>query len=229
MIRKFHLAKLLRQRDFEAIRADFACYPVLNPLLRPLESFDKLRTSGVDESAPSLRSGELRRAGRGACAPKPWRRSKLVEPFQRIHQLHQSSIEMFLSKIGVESDQVTLWGSGNVFREFLYVDDLANALIFLMQNYDYKDIGEIINIGVGQDLKIGELALKIKDLVEFEGQVKFDHDKPDGTPRKLLDVSKIFSLGWRPVVDLETGIKKSYQWYLDSTQAKPKPRIDAPL
>lgn len=108
---------------------------------------------------------------------------------------------------------VTLWGSGNVFREFLYVDDLAQAVIFLMQSYDYKDIGEIINIGVGNDLTIRELAKLIKHVVGFAGNINFDHTKPDGTPRKLLDISRITKLGWKPQIDLETGIRTVYEWY----------------
>lgn len=106
---------------------------------------------------------------------------------------------------------VSIWGSGEVYREFLYVDDLADACVYLMKNYDYKDIGEFINIGTGEDIKIKDLALMIKDIVGFKGEVQHDLSKPDGTPRKLLDVSRIRSLGWRAKIDLADGIKSVYE------------------
>lgn len=105
---------------------------------------------------------------------------------------------------------VTLWGTGNPKREFLHVDDLANACIFVMNNYDEP---EILNIGTGEDLSIKELAEETKGVVGYEGQIIWDTDKPDGTPRKLLDVSKINRLGWRAQTKLEDGIKKVYLQY----------------
>ena len=106
---------------------------------------------------------------------------------------------------------VALWGSGQVKREFLYVDDLADALIFLMNNYDEK---EIINIGTGIDLTIFELANIIKDITGFKGEIDWDTSKPDGTPRKLLDISKLEDSGWKAKIDLETGIKNTYEWFI---------------
>lgn len=108
---------------------------------------------------------------------------------------------------------VEIWGSGEPYREFLYVDDLADANVFLMHNYDYKDIGEFINIGTGEDIKIKDLAIMIKKIVGFEGEIRHDLSKPDGTPRKLLDISRIKALGWKPQIDLEKGIKKAYERY----------------
>lgn len=108
---------------------------------------------------------------------------------------------------------VTLWGSGQVKREFLYVDDLADALIFLMNNYDEK---EIINIGTGIDLTIFELANIIKDITGFKGEIDWDTSKPDGTPRKLLDISKLEDSGWKAKIDLETGIKNTYEWFINN-------------
>jgi GDP-L-fucose synthase len=105
---------------------------------------------------------------------------------------------------------VPLWGTGAPRREFLYVDDLADACVFLMRRYDS---GEIINIGVGKDLTIGELARLVAETVGFEGSISFDSSKPDGTPQKLLDVSKMSSLGWRCQVDLRRGIRMTYDWY----------------
>jgi GDP-L-fucose synthase len=109
---------------------------------------------------------------------------------------------------------VVLWGTGEPYREFLYVDDLADACVFLMQKYDYKDIGEFINIGTGEDLKIKDLAVMIKGVVGFKGEIQHDTSKPDGTPKKLLDVSRMKKLGWQHKVTLEEGLKNSYSWYM---------------
>lgn len=106
--------------------------------------------------------------------------------------------------------EVVLWGTGNPKREFLHVDDLANACIFLMNNYDNSDI---INIGTGEDLSILELANIVKECVGYNGEIIWDSSKPDGTPRKLLDVSKIQVLGWKHSIDLREGIKRTYDWY----------------
>jgi GDP-L-fucose synthase len=105
---------------------------------------------------------------------------------------------------------VTIWGTGLPKREFLHVDDLADACVFLMHHYDDSDI---INIGYGDDISIAELALLIKNAVGYAGQIEYDTDKPDGTPRKLLDSGKLRSLGWKPILSLEEGIKKTYEWY----------------
>jgi GDP-L-fucose synthase len=109
---------------------------------------------------------------------------------------------------------VEVWGTGKPKREFLYVDDLADASVFLMKNYNHSDIGSFVNIGTGTDVEIGELAAMIKQIVGFRGDVVFNTDKPDGTPRKWLDVTKIERLGWRASTTLSIGIQKTYEWYL---------------
>ena len=113
-------------------------------------------------------------------------------------------------------DSVTIWGSGNPKREFLHVDDLADACIFLInKNLDkhfYKD-KPLLNIGTGKDLNILELAQLIKKITKFNGKIIFDRSKPDGTPRKLLDVSKMNTLGWNADITLEDGLESVYQWY----------------
>ena len=106
---------------------------------------------------------------------------------------------------------VEVWGTGTPRREFLYVDDLADACLYLMNSYDGDDI---VNVGVGQDLSIRELAEMVGEIVGFKGDFRFDHTKPDGTPLKLLDVSKLTGLGWQAQTPLEEGLKKTYQWYL---------------
>jgi len=111
------------------------------------------------------------------------------------------------------SKEVVMWGTGKPKREFLHVDDLADACVHLMDNYDDP---EIVNIGTGEDVEIAELARMIRDVVRFKGEIKNDLEKPDGTPRKLLDVSKLHSLGWKHKVELQEGIEKTYQWFLEN-------------
>ncbi len=107
---------------------------------------------------------------------------------------------------------VTVWGTGTPLREFLHVDDCAAACLFLMQNYDGE---EIVNIGVGEDLSIAELAELISRVVGFTGKIVYDPGKPDGTPRKLVDVSRINGLGWRAAIPLEAGVRTTYEWFLE--------------
>jgi GDP-L-fucose synthase len=113
------------------------------------------------------------------------------------------------------SPSVTLWGTGTPLREFLHTDDLANACAYLLENYDDD---APINIGWGQDISIAELGLMIAQIVGFEGQIQWDSSKPDGTPRKLLDTTKINSLGWEPSISLRDGIESTYRWYLSQDQ-----------
>lgn len=110
---------------------------------------------------------------------------------------------------------VEIWGTGTPKREFLYSDDLADACLFLMQHYNDD---EIVNIGVGKDVTIRELAETIKDVVGFEGELTFDTSKPDGTPRKLVDTSKINGLGWSAKIELRDGVQRAYDWYLENME-----------
>jgi GDP-L-fucose synthase len=164
LIRKFHLAKLLRNKDFDKIRKDIKRYPI---------------GFGLD---------------------------------QKVNLEGEDSMREILKQVGVTEDYVEIWGSGEVYRELLYVGDLADACIFLMEKYDYKDIGEIINIGTGEDIKIKDLALLIKNIVGFEGEIKWNLSKPDGTPRKLLDVSKIKGLGWEAKGNFDSLIKMMLEY-----------------
>jgi GDP-L-fucose synthase len=108
------------------------------------------------------------------------------------------------------AEEVTIWGTGTPRREFLYVEDLADACLFLMEHYDEA---AIINVGVGQDLSIAELAHVVAWVVGFQGHLTFDHSYPDGTPRKLLDISRLTQMGWRAQTSLETGLKETYAWF----------------
>ena len=129
--------------------------------------------------------------------------------------------ESYLSQYGVTADRVEIWGTGKAMREFLYVDDLANACVFLMENVDFNDLSQQqtpvknthINIGTGEDVSIYDLASCIKEVTKFRGEIYFNSSKPDGTMRKLLDVSRLHQLGWRHKITLEAGIRQVYAAY----------------
>ena len=125
-----------------------------------------------------------------------------------IRKFHDAKVE--------GKDKVVLWGTGTPRREFLYVDDLADACLDLMQDYDARDIGEFVNIGTGEDITIKQLAELISSIVGFKGDIVWDRDKPDGTPQKLLDVSRINKMGWKARTGLKQGIIQTYDWYKES-------------
>ena len=122
-----------------------------------------------------------------------------------IRKFHEAKIN--------RAPSVTVWGTGKPLREFLHVDDCAAACLFLMQHYDGE---EIVNIGVGEDLSIAELAELVSKVVGFTGKIVYDSGKPDGTPRKLVDVTRINGLGWRAGIPLEAGIRTTYEWFLEN-------------
>jgi GDP-L-fucose synthase len=116
------------------------------------------------------------------------------------------------AKMGGAGEMI-VWGTGEPRREFLHVDDLAAAVLFLLEKYDSP---EIINVGCGEEVSIRELAELICDVVGFRGELKWDRSKPDGTPRKLLDISRIKKLGWQPIISLRNGVARLYEWFLDN-------------
>ena len=118
-----------------------------------------------------------------------------------------------------DSKEIVLWGSGNPRREFIYSEDVADASIFAMENADCFE-NRHYNIGTGIDYSIKELANNIKSIVGYDGKISWDTNKPDGTPRKLLDSSRFFNLGWKPSVSLETGLRLTYKWYLKNIEIK---------
>ncbi len=172
LLRKFHLAKLLEQRDFEGIKKDLISHP----------------------------------AGFGLSLPE----NAAVQDILSI--LHKIGISQHteLNTQNIMPVTVHLWGTGSPYREFMHVDDLASACIFLMDKYDFAEIGEFVNIGTGVDMHIKDLANLVKKIVGFKGEIVWDTTKPDGTPRKLLDVSRIKALGWKPEIGLEEGIRMVY-------------------
>jgi GDP-L-fucose synthase len=199
MIRKMHLGKCLENRDWESLRKDLKRYPIegLNDKSSESEIIEKLRKFGIHLSINHTPPGN----------------------FQQV--------------------TITLWGTGTPYREFLFVDDLAEACVFVMNNVDFIDLRDLhpepsainpvqfvsspqnasdiknthINIGSGNDITIKDLALLIKKTVGFKGRLRWDDSRPDGTFRKLLDVSRINMYGWRYRIDLETGVNMIYNQY----------------
>lgn len=184
LIRKIHLSKCLENNDWPAIRRDLKKYPV----------------NGINES---------------------YSESEILErlAFFGVRKLSGNLETGILNSV-----TLTLWGSGSPYREFLYVDDMVEACIFLMNNVDFSNLisdkhtitdikNTQINIGTGQDLTIAELAGLIKGVVGFRGKIEWDYSKPDGTPRKLLDPTKIKNLGWKEKINLKEGIEEVYRNY----------------
>ena len=165
IMRRFHLAKLLANGNFEAIKKDLKRYKLGNNLD---DSFD---------------------------------------------YNNKEEVEKILNKLGAFKDHVVLWGDGSVFREMMSSDDLADASFYLMENKDADEIGELVNVTDGTDIQLKELFVMVKDIVGFEGEITYDKSKPNGTPRKLMDATKIKALGWSPKIDLKQGISDTYNWY----------------
>ncbi len=165
LLRRFHLAKLLKKGDFEAIKTDLKKYKL---------------GWGLDES---------------------------------VNLEDKASIVNTLSQIGAYPDKVVVWGDGSPYRELMNSEDLADACFYLMQNKEYRDIGELINITNGIDIQLKDLVEMVKGIVGFEGELIWDKTKPNGTPRKLMDATKIKSLGWSPKISLKEGITSIYEFY----------------
>ena len=143
-----------------------------------------------------------------------------------LNKSDSSEALQYLQSIGVNEMTVNIWGSGKPLREFMWSEDMANACIHVMKHIDFKDLvqgqQEIrnthINIGTGEEISIGDLAKLIAEVVGYKGNFHFDSSKPDGTMRKLTDVSKLHSLGFNHIVSLRQGIEKVYAWYLDNKE-----------
>ncbi len=170
LIRKMHIAKLLRAGDFDGVRKDLSRWRA---------------AAGQEEESQAQLTGRLQ-------------------------------------TYGITAERVTVWGTGTPLREFMHVSDLAEACLLLMGEKQASAIEDFVNVGTGKDLTVASLAEMTRGVVGWAGEVVFDPTKPDGTPRKLLDVSRIFELGWRPKVALKKGIARTYQWYLDARRTEPR-------
>lgn len=142
--------------------------------------------------------------------------TNLYGPYDRFHQENSHVLPALIQKIHEakihNQPHVTLWGSGMPKREFLYIDDMAAACIFIMKKMNLK---QMINIGSGIEICIKDVAQIICDIIGFKGKINYDSSRPDGSPRKLLDISLLSNLGWRPQIDLKTGLAQTYEWYLN--------------
>ena len=152
------------------------------------------------------------------------RRDLILRPVNQVDgKASEADIQQTLSHYGIYPDRVELWGTGRPLREFLWSEEMADATVFIMEKVDFKDTypqgtKEIrnchINIGTGKEITIAELAHLIKQTIGFEGEIRFDASKPDGTMRKLTDVSKLHALGWHHRIEIEEGVRRLYAWYL---------------
>lgn len=167
LMRRFHLAKLLSERNFVAIAEDIKKYKL---------------GWGLDE---------------------------------KIDLKDERSIRQALAEVGAYDDRAVVWGDGSVFREMMHADDLADACVYLMENKSAAEIGELVNITDGTDIQLRELIEMVAEIVGFEGKIEYDISKPNGTPRKMMDASRIKALGWSPKIELKDGIKKAYRWYVN--------------
>jgi len=192
LIRKFHLAKCLSNNDWEAIRKDFN--------KRPIKGIDG--TASEDQLTKVLKDFGI-----------------YIDESKLTDDMLPTANRQLPAESSPLPTVVTLWGTGKPKREFLYVDDMADACVHVMEKVEAENIysNDIshINIGCGEDLTISELSKNIKNVTGFNGTVKFDDTKPDGTPRKLLEVNNLGSLGWKFSTDLHTGISNSYNKYLN--------------
>jgi GDP-L-fucose synthase len=168
ILRRFHLAKLLQESNFEAIIKDIKKY--------------KLGWK-IDEN---------------------------------IDFNNHKSIENALNQVGAFKDRVIVWGDGSVYREFMHSQDLAQACLYLINNKNFADIGSHVNITSGLDIKISDLFEIVKNIVGFNGKIEYDITKPNGTPRKLMDATKLNSLGWSAKISLKEGVNRFYTWYLNN-------------
>jgi GDP-L-fucose synthase len=207
LIRKTHLAKCLEENNWEAIRADL----------------DKNPIEGIDREAPENEILKvIGRYGISArhCEDDEGGRSNLSAKKEKDSFVPEGSGQAVPPRYDV---QIEIWGTGSPLREFLWSEEMAGASVFLMEKIDFKDLvpehferggkAAHINIGTGKEISIRELAVLIRKVVGFKGQLVFNPSKPDGTMRKLTDVSKLHALGWHHQIEIEEGIKKMYDWY----------------
>ena len=232
LVRKFHLARLLRAGDLAGLRRDLARRPLAVARVAPAREDETAkrrngetatggRTSNIEHRTSNVehQPEPIRTAIR--CPQIPIRNPQSAirnptspSPESAIRNPQLSEVAAACAAFGITAEAVTLWGTGTPRREFLHVDDLAAAAVLLMEEHGWKDVGDFVNVGCGEDLPIRELAEMVRAEVGFAGEIRYDPAKPDGTPRKLLDVSRIRALGWAPRIPLREGIARTYREYL---------------
>jgi GDP-L-fucose synthase len=185
LIRKFHLAKLLDEGGYDSIKRDFAIHG----------------------------NGKVETARGTICIGNDSSDADIIAALGHYGITKGSGADQHKGIPQASPTTVSLWGTGNPFREFLYVDDLAQALIMIMERYDAGDVGEFVNIGSGVDFRIKELAGWVSEILSFKGAISYDNLRPDGTEKKLLDISRIKSMGWSAGIDIKEGILRTYNWY----------------
>jgi GDP-L-fucose synthase len=187
LIRKFHLAKLASRQDWTAIRQDEILFGLIpEDLRRSLGS-----TNQIDE------------------IDRPNNPKDQTDRIEQVNPINPKTLSLTNAEYG-RPDVVTIWGTGQARREFLHVDDLADACLFLINRYEDS---LPVNLGSGKDLTIKELAEMVKEIVFPEARLLFDTNKPDGSPQKLLDITRLKIQGWEPRIDFKEGIKDTYEWY----------------
>ncbi len=191
LIRKLHLARLLEQERIDDIKKDFLRFG-------NREIIDNGKKITLDRNSSNSDV-------------------EFVLNHFGISRVPHGVVNQAISSNASSNVMVTLWGTGTPRREFLFVDDLARAAIHLMQNYSHFEVGEFVNIGSGSDITIKDLADTVQKVIGFDGCIKFDHSKPDGTPQKLLDISRIKTMGWSNLTMMEDGIRTTYEWYVSQS------------
>ena len=227
LLRKFHLAKLLRGGDLAGLRRDVARRPLAVARVAPTreEETAKRRNGETAPQQSEYRTSNIEhRTSNSIRNPQSGPKSEVRSPMSEdsnpqfaIRNSQLTALAAACAEFGISAEAVTLWGTGTPRREFLHVDDLAAAAVLLMEEHGWRDVGDFVNVGCGEDLPIREFAEMVRAEVGFGGEIRYDPSKPDGTPRKLLDVSRIRALGWAPRIPLRDGIARTYREYLEST------------
>jgi GDP-L-fucose synthase len=213
LIRKFHLAKLAAQGAWEALQQDEALFgPIPSDLKASFGIPNDFSSQNGSSNPPSSLQDRESSISNPSSAIRPLSSGL---PSSAIRPLSSGLPSSVVRPPSSNDHPVIVWGTGSARREFLHVDDLADACLFLMHRYEEP---LHVNIGAGKDLTIKELAELVRDIVYPQANLAFDHSKPDGTPQKLLDIGKLHDLGWIPKIDFTNGIKNTYAWYLSQTQ-----------
>jgi GDP-L-fucose synthase len=206
IIRKMHLAKCLESDDWDGIRKDIDKHPIgqISGKSSKDDILKALSNQGIEINCRVTLSN-------------PEKNNNSVKDLSLVSSVINSNNSCNSWKV-----TLTLWGTGKPKREFLYVDDMADACIFLMENFEVTNLNSkeegFLNIGSGKDISLEDLAITIADIIGYSGKIAFDHSKPDGTPQKLLDVTKLKNCGWVSSIELDFGVRKAYESFLKDSK-----------